>query len=452
MTPTAKFRLAALVLSVGLMGALIVLAILLSERQGNELRSQLNAVDSESFSLSEHFKDALRDVNNIRFRYTTTGDPDAWSQFLQAGRDLDAWMVQQTNSLTSAQELAALREVKSAYDDYLAAAQKLHDHSPVARPPAEQLSELSQSRAQSQRVFDLGQALARSHYESRNQVLGRANHTLTQLRYLMLAMLALLFIFGLTLAVMAYRDMVLPLRVKLVESQSLVERNEKLASLGLLAAGVAHEIRNPLTAIKAAIFIQSKNLAAGSQAAADVELVQREILRLERIVTDFLQFARPAEPELALVLADQPLKEVARLMSPALAKNNIRLTIEDAAPLPVNIDGGQIQQVLINLVQNAADSIGHDGVISLRARPEDKRSGNGAPPIVVLEVSDSGRGIPPEVEKRLFDPFFSTKPGGTGLGLSIAACIVEKHGGSLRYQARVNHGATFGIFLPQAAA
>jgi signal transduction histidine kinase len=128
------------------------------------------------------------------------------------------------------------------------------------------------------------------------------------------------------------------------------------------------------------------------------------------------------------------------------------LTIEDAAPLPVNIDGGQIQQVLINLVQNAADSIGRDGVISLRSRCEAKHAGNGVPPIVVLEVSDSGHGIPPEVEKRLFDPFFSTKPGGTGLGLSIAACIVEKHGGSLRYQTRVNHGATFGIFLPQAAA
>jgi signal transduction histidine kinase len=433
------------------MGALIVLAILLSERQANELRAQLSAVDSESFGLSEHFKDALRDVNNIRFRYTTGGDPAAWRQFLQSSQALDAWLDRQTNNLTSAGEQAALREVKSAYDGYLTAARGLHDRAPSNRQPTETLSVLSETRAQSQHVFDLGQALARAHYQSRNQVLARANHTLAQLRSLMLALLALLFVFGMTLAVMAYRDMILPLRVKLVESQSLVERNEKLASLGLLAAGVAHEIRNPLTAIKAAVFIQSKNLAPGSPAAADAEFVHQEILRLERIVTDFLQFARPAEPELAVIPARQPLQEVMRLMEPALAKKNIRLILEDSAPLPVNIDGGQIQQVLINLVQNAADSIGQDGTITLRSRPERKTLTHGEVRLVVLEVADSGHGIPPEVEKRLFDPFFTTKPGGTGLGLSIAACIVQKHGGALQYQTQMNHGATFGILLPQAA-
>jgi signal transduction histidine kinase len=450
MTPTVKFRLAALGVGVGLMGALIVLAILLSERQAGELRAQLNAVDSESFGLSEHFKDALRDVNNIRFRYTTSGGAQAWNQFLDSSRDLDNWLDRQTNNLNTASEQAALRQAKSAYDDYIAAAQKLHDRAPANRQPAEKLDELSQTRAQSQHVFDLGQALARAHYESRNEVLARANHTLTQLRYLMLALLALLFVFGATLVVLAYRDMILPLRVKLVESQSLVERNEKLASLGLLAAGVAHEIRNPLTAIKAAVFIQSKNLGSGSQAAADAEFVQKEIMRLERIVTDFLQFARPAEPELAAMPSDQPLREVVRLMAPALAKKNIQLTIEDSTPVTVKIDGGQIQQVLINLVQNAADSIGQDGVISLRSLAE-RHGANGDGRVVVLEVADSGHGISPEVEKRLFDPFFTTKPGGTGLGLSIAACIVEKHGGSLRYQTRLNHGATFGILLPQAS-
>jgi signal transduction histidine kinase len=254
------------------------------------------------------------------------------------------------------------------------------------------------------------------------------------------------------LAVMAYRDMVVPLRVKLVESQTLAERHEKLASLGLLAAGVAHEIRNPLTAIKAAVFIQQKKFAPGSPDAADAELVGREIRRLERIVTEFLQFARPAEPALGNLPAQQTLREVQQFLAPELARKNIRLLFEESNPLPVNVDGEQIKQVLINLVQNAADSIGHDGAITLRCRPDRKPLSNGETDVVILEVADTGRGIAPEVEKRLFDPFFTTKADGTGLGLPIAACIVQKHGGTLQYQTQVNRGTTFGIILPRAPA
>ncbi|HEX4121926.1 MAG TPA: ATP-binding protein, partial [Verrucomicrobiae bacterium] len=249
---------------------------------------------------------------------------------------------------------------------------------------------------------------------------------------------------------LAYRDMIVPLRVKLVETQSLAERHEKLASLGLLAAGVAHEIRNPLTAIKAAVFIQQKKFAPGSTDAADAELVGREILRLERIVTEFLQFSRPAEPVLANLSAQQPLREVRNFLAPELAKKNIRLSLEDSNSLPVKIDGEQIKQVLINLVQNAADSIGRDGAITLRCRTDRKSLSNGETEVVILEVADTGHGIGPDVEKRLFDPFFTTKPEGTGLGLSIAACIVQKHGGALQYQTQVNRGTTFGIILPRA--
>ena len=119
MTPSVKFRLAALGVGVGLMGALIVLAVLLSDRQGNELRAQLNVVDSESFGLSEHFKDSLRDINNIRFRYTTSGDPAAWQQFITATGDLDAWIVRQTNSLTSARRTGGVaRSQGGPRDDY----------------------------------------------------------------------------------------------------------------------------------------------------------------------------------------------------------------------------------------------------------------------------------------------------------------------------------------------
>jgi len=167
-------------------------------------------------------------------------------------------------------------------------------------------------------------------------------------------------------------------------------------------------------------------------------------------VNNFLQFARPADPKLSTIPAQQPLEEVQNLLAAQLAKADIRLVREESPPLRIRADLEQLKQVLINLVQNAADSIGRHGSIILRARPDRKSLGNGENEVVVLEIADSGKGISPEVEARLFDPFFTTKDNGTGLGLSIAARIVEKHGGALQYQTRVNHGTVFGIVLPQA--
>jgi signal transduction histidine kinase len=266
---------------------------------------------------------------------------------------------------------------------------------------------------------------------------------------LLLISLALLLVAVGGLAVVVYRELIAPLQVRLVESQALVERHEKLASLGMLAAGVAHEIRNPLTAIKAWLFIQQKHLKAGTPEYDDAEIIRQEISRLERIVKDVLLFARPSEPDFAIVPAEQPLREVQTLLGPGLEKLGIKLLVENSVTANVRIDGQQIKQALINLVQNAADSIGEDGQITLRTRVSTKRLGEAAMDAVILEVADTGKGISADVEKRLFDPFFTTKESGTGLGLSIAARIVEKHGGALQYQTLLNQGTTFGIVLPR---
>jgi len=234
-----------------------------------------------------------------------------------------------------------------------------------------------------------------------------------------------------------------------VESRQLLERQEKLASLGMLAAGVAHEIRNPLTAIKAWLYMQQKHLKPGTAEHDDANLISKEINRLERIVKDFLQFARPSEPQFSVVTAEQTLREVQKLMEPGLEKNEIQFVLGEVAPAPIRVDPEQIKQVLINLVQNAADSIGKNGTITLRARLDEKRLRERPTAVVILEVADTGKGIPPEAEKRLFDPFFTTKDTGTGLGLPIAARIVEKNCGALQYQNQAGRGATFGIILPR---
>jgi len=447
-----KLRLAGLGLAVGLLGALIVLATIDSEKRAREVKARLSQVDTESFRIADRFKDQLREANDNMRRYASGNESAAWQTFLDNSEGLRFWMVQQGPGLTTDHEKQALQRMESALDVYLRKARELHERMEHSGESGASLAEYNEFQDQARHFFDQGQGLARAHFESRNEVLSRATRTLRQLRLLVLGLVELLLFAGAALAVLAYRDLIAPLRVRVVESEALAERNEKLASLGLLAAGVAHEIRNPLTAIKAALFLQQKNIEPGSTAEADASRVEREILRLEKIVNGFLQFARPAEPELASLPADLPLQEVQVLLAEPLSKANIRLVREESTPLLIQADAAQIKQVLINLVQNAAESMNGSGTITLRTRQDRKRLARNETDVVILEVADTGKGIAPEVERRLFDPFFTTKETGTGLGLSIAARIVEKHGGDLEYQTQPNHGTTFRVVLPQAVA
>jgi signal transduction histidine kinase len=368
--------------------------------------------------------------------------------FTRASHELDVWIDAQKPKLTSVGEKAFMNQIDGAYDEYLTEAKALLARLPVTLKNPASVDEYTDLRAESQHLFDLGQNLSRAHYDSRNQLLNGANRTIGELRGLVLISLSMLFALALVLAFVVYRDMVLPLRVQLVESQILLERQEKLASLGALAAGVAHEIRNPLTAIKAALFVQQKKIQPGTREAADARVVDREILRLERIVNDFLLLARPGESKLESMTADVPLREVHALLVSQLAANNIQLVLGETPHLPIRADADQIKQVLINLVRNAAEASPPNGVVKLSACSGHKRLAGKDSNVVILEVTDHGNGIPAEVQKRLFDPFFTTKETGTGLGLSIAAQIVHAHGGVLQFQTAPNQGTTFGVVLP----
>jgi signal transduction histidine kinase len=238
----------------------------------------------------------------------------------------------------------------------------------------------------------------------------------------------------------------------LVERETLLERQEKLATLGTLASGIAHEIRNPLTSIKARLYTLGKHIRGNGAGTGDAAVISDEISRLERIVQDVLRFARPSDPELRVVSADVPLREVQSLMSASLDPSRVELRFEPGPELHVSIDPSLIKQVLINLVRNAAEAIEQQGTVTLRVRADRMNLQGSECAVAILEVADTGKGIPPEVGKRLFDPFFTTKEAGTGLGLPIAARIVQKHGGMLQYQTRVGHGTIFGIVLPQASS
>jgi signal transduction histidine kinase len=445
-----KLRLAAFVLAIAGMVALIAWTAHSSWQRTGDLRERLTAVQLQSFQIADHFQQSILELNNLVLHYGVYHDPNDWAHFQVASTNLDHWIDDQRPILSTEKEKQILDRINAAYDDYMAAARQLEVKARSEPERGSRLFDFAGFEGQSRHILSLAFKLATAHRESMDSFLADSNRSLMYLRFLLLTSLALLLLAGGGLAVMVYGELIAPLRVKLVESQALMERQEKLASLGMLAAGVAHEIRNPLTAIKAWLFIQGKHLKPGTPEHADAEIIANEVSRLERIVKDVLLFARPSEPRLATVPAEEPLLHVQTLLAPQLEKAGIRLAVEDSVAARVRIDPQQLQQVLINLIQNAADSIGQDGTVTLRVRTGAKRLADRLTEVVILEVADSGKGITPEVEKRLFDPFFTTKEAGTGLGLCIAARIVEKHGGALQYQTQVNRGTTFGIVLPRA--
>jgi len=449
MNPGLIFRLVIFITAIVSLVVLIVWTALTSWQQIGGLHQKLTTVQWKSFQFSDHLQQTILGLNNSVLKYAAYRDPDDWHEFDLGSQELARWIHDQQPILSSAKEKPVLDQINAAFKDYLAAAVAINTKIYESHQSITRLVEFTDFEKQSKRILNLGFKLAEAHEESLATFQAQTSQSLRILRYTLVGSLVLLLAAGSWLAGVIYRDMIAPLQVQLVESRQLVERQEKLASLGMLAAGVAHEIRNPLTAIKTWLYIQQKHLKPGTPEFAEASIIGDEISRLERIVKDFLLFARPSEPHLVTVGADQPLSEVHTFMQPQLAKAGIKLVLGEMTKAQIQIDPQQLKQVLINLIQNAADSIESDGVITLRARLDEKQLSDRVMDAVILEVSDTGKGIPPEVEKRLFDPFFTTKDFGTGLGLPIAARIVEKHQGALQYQTQIDRGTVFGIILPQ---
>lgn len=443
------FRLAIFITSIVLLLALIGWTAHSSWQRINSSHEKLAELQWQSFQTADHLQQTLLGLNNSVLRYAAYRDPDDWTNFVVTSQELQNWLDAQEPLLSSETERPVLNQINAAYLDYGAAAAAIHTRIYGTHQAITRVAELTDFETQSKRILDFGFQLAKAHQDSLEEFRHQNLRSLDILRLTLFCALGLLVLAGCCLAVIVYREMISPLQVQLVESRQLAERQEKLASLGMLAAGVAHEIRNPLTAIKAWLYLQQKHLTPDTPEFSDAELIGGEINRLERIVKDFLQFARPSEPQFIVVAADQPLRQAQTLLQPDFEKAKIQIVLEETAPAQIRIDPEQIKQVLINLIRNAAESIGENGTVTLRARLDEKWLSDRHQDVVILEVSDTGKGIPPEAEKRLFDPFFTTKDYGTGLGLPIAARIVEKHQGALQYQTQPDRGTTFGIILPR---
>jgi len=448
MNPGIIYRLITFFLAIALLILLIAWTAHGIWRKIGESHGQITLEQRKGFQVADHLQQAILGMNNMLLRYAAYRNPEDWTNFDTASQELGRWIDGQRPIWSAETEQPLLDQIHAAYKDYVAAATAINTRIFFFHQSITRLDELSDFEKQSNRMLDLGYKLNKTHQDSIDSFQEQTAQSLEVLRVMLSGSLILLVVAGCWLVIMVYREMISPLQTQLVESRQLVERQEKLASLGLLAAGVAHEIRNPLTAIKGWLYLHKKHLVSGTTEWTEAELISGEINRLERIVKDVLQFARPSEPQFAAVPAEQPLREAQTLMKPELEKSKIKLALDGIAPAQIRIDPQQIKQVLINLIQNAADSIGENGTVTLRARLDEKRLNDRQTNVVILEVSDTGKGISPEAEKRLFDPFFTTKDSGTGLGLPIAARIVEKHQGALQYKTQAGHGTTFGVVLP----
>ena len=232
--------------------------------------------------------------------------------------------------------------------------------------------------------------------------------------------------------------------------QSKLLQREKMAALGQLVSGIAHELNNPLTSIQGyAQLLLSRR--SGDERTADAQRISQEAERAGRIVKNLLLFARETKPERRAVDLNEVVERTLALRSYELKIENIQVNLDPAPDLPSTLaDAAQLQQVVLNLIVNAEQAIQQGrgrGRIAIRTR---RLAGDR----IALEIADDGPGIPPEIVSRIFDPFFTTKPAGvgTGLGLSIVYGIVQEHGGEVSVESPPGQGAKITVELPALSA
>jgi Signal transduction histidine kinase len=229
--------------------------------------------------------------------------------------------------------------------------------------------------------------------------------------------------------------------LELRENINRMKKAERLSAAGQLAASLAHEIRNPLASISGAAGILQRRTAPPEYLQDSLEIIQKESQRLNKLLTGFLNFAKPRSPRLQRTDLDDLMHSVLSLVSHTAEMNrNTFLHTSSPNGVEIDCDPEQLKQVLLNLVINAIEASPAGSEIFLRTFAQNN--------MTAIEIEDNGTGIPADAVDRIFDPFFTTKPKGTGLGLAISSMIVSQHGGTLSFQGNSRGGTTFRIELP----
>lgn len=435
-------------------GAVLVLTVLMAWagvwiwRHLARLQRDFTVVQSESFHLAEHLEEKMLTLKETARSLDVHPDPAAMADFQKEATEMDLWI--QTNRLlvTSAEQRNVLDRIGVALDGYVLKTRRILEENTRAGSGVQPKPVLERVEQEAAQVLGLARELRVAEQVALDRFVKDSRGAMGSLYAHVLVSVGLALVLGLAALRLIHIARIAPLKAELLQSHSILEQKEKLASLGTLVAGVAHEVRNPLTAIKVRLHSLKRAFQGDLSASDDIGVIHDEINRLEDIVGGFLEFARPSAPRMRSFAAEVLCHRVDHLLRPQLEAAGIQWKIEASPELSMRADLQQIEQVLINLIQNAAESTERGGSVTLRASTRQERWPAGMAAATVLDVVDTGKGIAPEVAKRMFDPFYSTKENGAGLGLSIAARIVEQHGGLLRYQTKPGLGTTFSVILP----
>lgn len=238
---------------------------------------------------------------------------------------------------------------------------------------------------------------------------------------------------------------------RVVDVEEQLRQNEKLSALGLLAAEVAHEIRNPLTVMKLLYHSLDLRFDPGDPRTKDAQIIEDKMEHLNKIVEQILAFARTTEPQLAPVCLNELVDELGLLVRHKLSNQNIKLVRQLQENLPTVMgDAPQLEQAFLNLILNAAEAMPEGGTLTIRSREICVTPGETEQPThVTLEFKDTGKGMTEKMQKQAFTAVLATtKAKGTGLGLAIVGRIIETHRGQIRIQSRLGRGTTISIHLP----
>jgi signal transduction histidine kinase len=221
-----------------------------------------------------------------------------------------------------------------------------------------------------------------------------------------------------------------------------LNRAEKLSALGEMAAGISHEIRNPLGIIRSSAELLKKKIAKTDPSNSLPDIIVEEAMRLNGIITDFINFARPRSPNLKPCRLEEVVEKTVSYLAPQAEEKGFTIRRSFQHPLPETLaDSSLLHQSLLNILINALQASPEKGIVEVGLRAEKER--------LILQIDDEGPGIPEELRDKIWDPFFTTKDKGTGLGLGIVKNIIESHGGSIRITPRQTRGTRVIVELPE---
>ncbi|MCC5807680.1 MAG: hypothetical protein JJU00_15250 [Opitutales bacterium] len=405
-------------------------------------------VRSEGTRIADQYLVRVRAIDVALMQYEVRKDQASWSQFVEQSRALDTWLRQRAEYLATPEEKNALVRIHNTYVEFIERARIYEGNRFVADMFTPKRIARANLENTISNLLSLGNDLSNAHQA---RLAGLFKETRDALQLIaVFTVAAFMTLVGMLTwqGVELYRRYVAPLRLQVIEQSERLERQEKIASLGMLASGVAHEIRNPLAAIKARLYTLRKAVRSDVSATEDADIIQGEINRLEDIVRDFLKLARPPDPQIGPVAVDNVLAEVAELLRPDFESRGIRIEGGNATGVTAQLDREQLKQCLINLAQNGADSIDGTGTITIGSAEEDVDWEGRRRKTLCIRVADTGCGIPHDVQRRLFDPFFTTKADGTGLGLALTQRLVNGMGGRIAFQTQPGSGTTFNLYFP----